>query len=52
MSEKNKEMALKTALKQLEKQYGTGTIMRLGDKPKIKVDVIPTGAINLDAALE
>jgi recombination protein RecA len=51
MSEKNKEMALKTALKQLEKQYGTGTIMRLGDKPKIKVDVIPTGAINLDAAL-
>ena len=51
MAEKNKETALKTALKQLEKQYGVGAIMRLGDKPKIKVDVIPTGAINLDAAL-
>ncbi len=51
MNDKNKEIALKTALKQLEKQYGVGTIMRLGDKPKIKVDVIPTGAINLDAAL-
>ena len=51
MAEKNKETALKTALKQLEKQYGVGAIMRLGDKPKIHVDVIPTGAINLDAAL-
>lgn len=51
MVKKNKESALKTAMKQLEKQYGVGTIMRLGDKPKAKVDVIPTGALNLDAAL-
>jgi len=51
MSDKQKDAALKTALGQLEKKYGAGTIMRLGDKPKQKADVIPTGAINLDAAL-
>jgi recombination protein RecA len=48
---KDKDTALKTAMSQLEKQFGVGTIMRLGDKPKAAVDVIPTGAINLDAAL-
>jgi len=51
MSDKQKDAALKTALGQLEKKYGAGTIMRLGDKPKQKADVIPTGALNLDAAL-
>ena len=51
MAIKDKESALKTALNQLDKQFGIGTIMRLGDKPKITVKVIPTGAINLDAAL-
>lgn len=48
---KDKESALKTAMSQLDKQFGVGTIMRLGDKPVSKVQVIPTGAINLDAAL-
>ncbi len=48
---KDKESALKTAMSQLDKQFGVGTIMRLGDKPVTKVKVIPTGAINLDAAL-
>ncbi len=48
---KDKESALKTAMSQLDKQFGIGTIMRLGDKPVTKVKVIPTGAINLDAAL-
>lgn len=48
---KDKESALKTAMSQLDKQFGIGTIMRLGDKPVSKVEVIPTGAINLDAAL-
>ena len=48
---KDKESALKTAMSQLDKQFGVGTIMRLGDKPVSKVEVIPTGAINLDAAL-
>ena len=51
MPTKDKDSALKTAMSQLDKQFGLGTIMRLGDKPKAKVDVIPTGAMNLDAAL-
>ncbi|PID28196.1 MAG: recombinase RecA [Candidatus Cloacimonadota bacterium] len=46
-----KKDALKNALSQLEKKFGVGTIMRLGDKPKLTADIIPTGAINLDAAL-
>ncbi len=51
MQDKNKETALKTAISQLEKKYGVGTLMRLGDKPLQVVDVIPTGAFNLDLAL-
>ena len=51
MAIKDKNSALKTALTQLDKQFGVGTIMRMGDKPKVAVGVIPTGAINLDAAL-
>lgn len=51
MISKDKNSALKTAMSQLEKQFGSGTIMKLGEKPNINVDVIPTGAIILDAAL-
>jgi len=51
MIEKGKDAALKTAMSQLEKKYGTGAIMRLGDRPKVQVDVIPTGALNLNIAL-
>ncbi len=51
MQDKNKEVALKTAISQLEKKYGVGTLMRLGDSPQVKVDAIPTGAFNLDLAL-
>ena len=51
MLDKNKESALKTAITQLEKKFGAGTIMRLGDKPDIAVQVIPTGAFTLDIAL-
>jgi len=51
MLDKNKESALKTAVSQLEKKFGLGTIMRLGDKPDVVVQVIPTGAFNLDLAL-
>ena len=49
--EKTKDTALKTAMTQLEKKFGIGTLMRLGDNPKAAVDVIPTGAFNLDLAL-
>lgn len=49
--DKGKDSALKSAISQLEKKYGIGTVMRLGDRPKVQVDVIPTGAMNLDIAL-
>lgn len=47
----NKEKALDDALKQIEKKFGKGSIMRLGDRPAVDVDVIPTGSLTLDAAL-
>jgi recombination protein RecA len=43
--------ALETALGHIERQFGKGSIMRLGEQPKIRVNVIPTGSIALDAAL-
>jgi len=51
MSTKNKTSALKTALNQLDKQFGVGTIMRMGDQPKNEIAAVSTGAMNLDAAL-
>jgi recombination protein RecA len=51
MTEKGRDDALKTAISQLEKKFGIGSIMRMGDRPKQTVDVISTSAINLDAAL-
>ncbi len=47
----DKKKALETALAQIEKNFGKGTVMRLGDKPEMTVDAIPTGSIALDAAL-
>lgn len=47
--EKNK--ALKLAIEKIEKDFGKGSIMKLGDKPSVNVDVIPTGALALDVAL-
>ncbi len=49
MSDKAK--ALDTALSQIERQFGKGTVMRLGDQGKVAVDVIPSGSLALDAAL-
>ena len=46
-----KEDALAEALSQIEKQYGKGSIMKLGDNANQKVDVIPTGCLTLDLAL-
>ena len=43
--------ALDMALQQIEKQYGRGSIMRMGDAPAISVSAIPTGSLALDAAL-
>ncbi len=47
----DKKKALQTALAQIEKSYGKGTVMRLGDRPEMNVDAIPTGSLALDAAL-
>jgi len=42
---------LEATIERLDKTYGKGTIMRLGDKQSIEVDVIPTGSLGLDLAL-
>ena len=49
--EGDKAKAVDIALTQIERQFGKGAIMRLGDRIKVDVDVIPTGSVSLDAAL-
>jgi len=46
-----REKALEMALSQIEKHFGKGSIMRLGDNTAVGVDAIPTGALGLDIAL-
>ena len=46
-----RKAALEMALANVEKQYGKGSAMRLGDKPLQDVEVIPTGSLALDMAL-
>jgi len=47
----DREKALDTALAQIERQFGKGSVMRLGDESRPPVEVIPTGSIALDVAL-
>ena len=47
----DKRKALDTAIAQIENNFGKGTVMRLGDKPEMQIDAIPTGSLALDAAL-
>ena len=47
----DKEKALGLALAQIDKQFGKGSVMRLGDRPESPMAVIPTGSIALDIAL-
>ena len=47
----SKRENLEQALLQIEKQYGKGAIMKLGERPNEKIDVIPTGCLTLDIAL-
>jgi recombination protein RecA len=47
----DKSKAIEVALLQIEKQFGKGSIMRLGDREAISIPVIPTGALSIDAAL-
>ncbi len=47
----DRDKALETALLQIERQFGKGSVMRLGDETRVPVEVIPTGSIALDVAL-
>lgn len=46
-----KKKALDAAIAQIEKQFGTGSVMRMGEKTTLNVEAIPTGSIGLDMAL-
>ncbi|MGN0522451.1 MAG: recombinase RecA, partial [Eubacterium sp.] len=46
----DKKAALESAMKQIEKKYGAGAVMRLGENSKLKVDAISTGSLTLDIA--
>ena len=46
-----KEKALETAISQIEKQFGKGSVMRLGEKREMNISCIPTGSLTLDLAL-
>ncbi|WP_341938498.1 recombinase RecA [Marinimicrobium sp. C2-29] len=47
----NKEKALSAALGQIERQFGKGTVMRMGDKERVAIPAISTGSLGLDVAL-
>ena len=47
----DKKKALETAMAQIERAYGKGFIMRLGDNSRVMVETIPTGSLALDLAL-
>lgn len=51
MAEDKKQKALETALNQIEKQYGKGAVMRLGQNSTLNIDHISTGSLSLDIAL-
>ena len=51
MEVQQKEKTLDLAISQIEKQFGKGSIMRLGEDTIIKIESIPTGSISLDAAI-
>ena len=50
-TESPKNKAIEIAVAQIEKQFGKGSIMKLGDEKSVDIDVIPTGALSLDLAL-
>jgi len=50
-SKADKLKALETAIGQIERQFGKGAVMRMGDQPRVPIGAIPSGSIALDAAL-
>jgi recombination protein RecA len=51
MASNDRDKALETALAQIEKQFGKGSVMRLGDENRPPIQVIPTGSVAVDVAL-
>ncbi len=51
LTDEKKDQLLQEALKAIEKEYGKGSIMRLGDRAEVSVDAIPSGSLALDLAL-
>lgn len=51
MSNDNRKLALNSALASIERQFGKGSIMSMGDGAKVDVDVVSTGSLSLDIAL-
>ena len=51
LNKDKKEQLLSEALKQIEKQYGKGSVMKLGDRAKVDIDVISTGSLAIDNCL-
>ena len=49
--EAGRKKAIDQAMAQIEKEYGEGSVMRLGNAPKIDIEVIPTGSLAIDVAL-
>jgi recombination protein RecA len=49
--DENKQKALESALAQIEKAYGKGSVMKLGDQGALSIETIPTGSLSLDIAL-
>lgn len=51
MAGTDREKALDAALAQIERQFGKGAVMRMGERPNEPIEVIPTGSTALDVAL-
>lgn len=51
MEQENKKKALELAIAQIEKQYGKGSIMKLGENSTLDIETVPTGSLALDIAL-
>ncbi len=50
-NEKEKDKAVELAMKQIKKDFGEGSIMKLGESTHMNIEVVPTGSLNLDLAL-
>ncbi len=51
MSDKAKQEALKAALAQIEKNFGKGAVMKMGDQEQVKIETVSSGSISIDLAL-